>query len=70
MHAIAMYHAGSRQLQDRFQARRLADRMVEHIVRETFTDEDRAFIDSARRFNEVLPPGDPAALARDDGGRR
>ena len=50
MHAIDMYHEGSRQLQDRFQARRLADRMVERIVHDTFTDEDRAFIDSRMLF--------------------
>jgi len=50
VHAIPMYHEGSRQLQDRFQARRLADRMVEHIVHETFTDEDRTFIDSSPLF--------------------
>ena len=49
MHAN-MYHEGSRQLQDRFQARRLADRMVERIVHDTFTDEDRAFIDSRPLF--------------------
>jgi hypothetical protein len=50
VHAIPMYHEGSRQLQDRFQARRLADRMVEHIVHATFTDEDREFIDSRPLF--------------------
>ena len=50
VNSIPMYHEGSRQLQDRFKARRLADRMVEHIVRESFTDEDRAFIDSRPLF--------------------
>jgi hypothetical protein len=46
-------------LQDRFQARRLADRMVERIVHDTFTDEDRAFIDSRMRF---LPPPMPMVV--------
>jgi len=45
-----MYHEGSRQLQDRFEARPLADRMVERIVHDTFTDEDRAFIESRPLF--------------------
>jgi hypothetical protein len=66
VHAIPMYHEGSRQLQDRFQARPLVDRMVEHIVHATFTDEDREFIDSGPHFNEVLRPGDPAGPRRDD----
>ena len=50
MHVIPMYHDGSRQLQDHFQARRLADRMVEHIVHDTFIDDDRAFIDRRPLF--------------------
>jgi len=50
MATIPMYHQGSRQLQDRFQTRALADRMVEKIVRNAFTDEDRAFIDSRPLF--------------------
>jgi len=39
-----MYHDGMRQLQDVRETRRLADRLEETIVREAFTDEDRAFI--------------------------
>jgi hypothetical protein len=39
-----MYHEGSRRLQDRHDTRRLADRMVERIVHDRFTDADRAFI--------------------------
>jgi len=41
-----MYHDGSRQLQDRFATRRLADRLVETVAHPTFTDADRAFIES------------------------
>ena len=47
---FALYHEGSRTLQDRFGARRLADRMVERIVHDTFSDEDRAFIESRPLF--------------------
>lgn len=44
------YHAGMRGLQDRFDARRLADRLAERLARERFTDEDRAFIESRTMF--------------------
>lgn len=50
MHAIPMYHDGSRQLQDLLGARRLADRMVERIVHDTFSEDDRAFIESRPLF--------------------
>ena len=39
-----MYHAASRQLQDAFDTRRLADRIAEKLARTAFTDEDRTFI--------------------------
>lgn len=45
-----MYHDGSRELQDRFGTRKLADRLVERIVHETFTDADRRFIESRSMF--------------------
>jgi uncharacterized protein len=50
VHSIPMYHDGSRRLQDRFQSRALADRMVERIVHDAFTDEDRVFIESRAMF--------------------
>jgi predicted pyridoxine 5'-phosphate oxidase superfamily flavin-nucleotide-binding protein len=40
------YHAGSRQLQDRFGTRPLADRLEEVNLRTSFNDADRAFIES------------------------
>ena len=40
------YHAGSRELQDRFDTRRLADRLVEVKVRDTLSADDRAFIEA------------------------
>lgn len=45
-----MYHEESRKLQDAFDTRRLADRLAEKLLRTTFTDEDRAFIESQRMF--------------------
>ena len=45
-----MYHARSRELQDLFDTRRLADRLVEKLVRARFTDEDRAFIEKQSMF--------------------
>jgi predicted pyridoxine 5'-phosphate oxidase superfamily flavin-nucleotide-binding protein len=44
------YHAGMRRLQDRFDSRRLADRLDERLGRSAFTDEDRAFIRASRMF--------------------
>ena len=43
-----MYHDGSRELQDHFATRRLADRLVETVVHATFTDAERTFIESRR----------------------
>jgi predicted pyridoxine 5'-phosphate oxidase superfamily flavin-nucleotide-binding protein len=50
MDGIRMYHDGCRQLQDRYSTRKLADRLVEVLARESFTDEDRAFIESRPLF--------------------
>jgi uncharacterized protein len=47
---IEMYHDGSRQLQDRFATRKLADRLVEVLARDAFTDADRTFIESRPFF--------------------
>ena len=44
------YHAGMRQLQDRFDTRRLADRLDERLGRSAFTVEDRKFIESRTMF--------------------
>ena len=46
----AMYHEESRKLQDRFDTRRLADRLAEMLVRSSFSDEDRAFIEQQSMF--------------------
>jgi len=43
---VATYHDGSRRLQDRFDTRRLADRIDEKLVaRGTIDEDDRAFIE-------------------------
>jgi uncharacterized protein len=44
-----MFHEGNRQLQDRFESRRIADRL-EAMVRTVFSEEDRGFIESAIYF--------------------
>jgi uncharacterized protein len=50
MSDVAMYHDGSRGLQDAFGSRRLADRLVEKLVHEEFTDAERRFIESRPMF--------------------
>jgi predicted pyridoxine 5'-phosphate oxidase superfamily flavin-nucleotide-binding protein len=45
-----MYHRGSRQLQDRFDSRRIADRLEQVTVHDTFTDDDRAFVERCSMF--------------------
>lgn len=49
-HQPPTYHGGMRDLQDRFDTRRLADRLDERLGRAAFTDEDRAFIESRPMF--------------------
>lgn len=45
-----MYHEESRRLQDRFDTRRLADRLAERTVRGTIDDDDRALIERVDMF--------------------
>jgi predicted pyridoxine 5'-phosphate oxidase superfamily flavin-nucleotide-binding protein len=47
---VPAYHAGMRQLQDRFDTRRLADRLDEKLARTEFTADDRQFIESRPFF--------------------
>jgi predicted pyridoxine 5'-phosphate oxidase superfamily flavin-nucleotide-binding protein len=46
----ATYHDGMRSLQDRFDTRRLADRLDERLGRSAFTADDRSFIESRSLF--------------------
>src|SRR6266487_2213893 len=45
-----IYNQGSRTLQDQFDSRRIADRLEQRTVHDTFTDEDRAFIERSPMF--------------------
>ena len=45
-----MYHDGNRQLQDRFDSRRISDRLEEKLTRTAFTADDKAFIEGAAYF--------------------
>ncbi len=45
-----MYHDGNRELQDRFDSRRIADRLVEVLRRTVFSEDDRTFIESRMMF--------------------
>jgi uncharacterized protein len=47
---IPMYHEGSRELQDRFGSRKLADRLVEVLARTELSAADRDFIQSRPMF--------------------
>jgi uncharacterized protein len=45
-----MYHDGNRHLQDRFDSRRISDRLEEKLTRTAFSDDDKAFIEGAAYF--------------------
>jgi predicted pyridoxine 5'-phosphate oxidase superfamily flavin-nucleotide-binding protein len=47
---VALYHEGNRKLQDRFDTRRLADRIEERIVRDHIDADDSAFIEARDMF--------------------
>ena len=44
------YNEGSREIQDRFDTRRIADRLEQVTLRRAFTEEDKAFISKAPMF--------------------
>ena len=52
-----MYHDGSRAMQDRFDSRRIADRLEEVTVHTAFSAGDRAFIERSAMF--FLATADP-----------
>jgi predicted pyridoxine 5'-phosphate oxidase superfamily flavin-nucleotide-binding protein len=45
-----LYHEGNRQLQDRFESRKISDRLEEKLTRTAFTADDKAFIEAAPYF--------------------
>ena len=55
------YHPAQRELQDKFDSRRLADRVADIIVHDSLTDSDRAFIESRDMLflSTVDPQGRP-----------
>ena len=57
MPASVMYHDGNRQLQDRFDSRRISDRLEEKLTRKEFSDDDKAFIEALPYF--FLATADP-----------
>ncbi len=50
MSSSDMYNDGSRELQDRFDSRRIADRLEDKLTRTVFSADDRAFIESVIYF--------------------
>ena len=50
MQAMSVYHDGNRSWQDRFDTRRLADRLEERKVRPTIEADDKAFIETRDMF--------------------
>jgi uncharacterized protein len=45
-----LYHEGNRQLQDRFDSRRIADRLEDVTLHDYFTDDDSAFVGRCAMF--------------------
>jgi uncharacterized protein len=45
-----MYHDGNRRWQDRFDSRRISDRLEEKLTRRQFSADDKAFIEGASYF--------------------
>jgi predicted pyridoxine 5'-phosphate oxidase superfamily flavin-nucleotide-binding protein len=64
-----MYHAGQRELQDRFGSRALADRLAEHTHRTQFSDDDRRFVESATFFFLATADGEGRPDCSFKGGR-
>jgi uncharacterized protein len=49
-HPDALYHSGARRLQDRYDTRRLADRIAERLGRDALSGDDLAFIAAQSMF--------------------
>ena len=63
-----LFHAGARELQDRFDTRRLADRLEQVTLHSTFNDNDRAIIERAPMFFLATADGDGAPDCSYKGG--
>jgi predicted pyridoxine 5'-phosphate oxidase superfamily flavin-nucleotide-binding protein len=64
-----VYHQGNRFLQDRFDSRRIADRLVEVLHRTRFTEEDRQFIERQAMFFLATADADGSPDCSYKGGR-
>lgn len=64
-----MYHDGHRQLQDRFDSRRIADRLEQVTVHDTLSDRDVAFIEASAMFFLATADGDGWPDVSYKGGR-
>jgi predicted pyridoxine 5'-phosphate oxidase superfamily flavin-nucleotide-binding protein len=62
------FHDGNRVLQDRFDTRRIADRIDDVLVRDTFSERDRAFIETADYFFIATADGDGMPNCSYEGG--
>ncbi|HYR94510.1 MAG TPA: pyridoxamine 5'-phosphate oxidase family protein [Methylomirabilota bacterium] len=57
---VSIYHPGNRDLQDRYDTRRIADRIEEVLVSDVISDHDKAFIESRDMF--FLATADDAGM--------
>jgi predicted pyridoxine 5'-phosphate oxidase superfamily flavin-nucleotide-binding protein len=65
---MAMFHDGSRELQDRFDTRRIADRIEELLAKETIDPGTRAFIERMDMFFLATADADGAPQCSYKGG--
>lgn len=65
-----MYHDGNRILQDKFDSRRIADRLVEVLHRTEFSDEDRDFVENSTMFFLATADKEGQPECSYKGGRR
>jgi predicted pyridoxine 5'-phosphate oxidase superfamily flavin-nucleotide-binding protein len=67
-HVVSIYHDGNRGFQDRFDTRRLADRIEERIVHDRIDEDDRAFIEARDMFFLATADEDGAPQCSYKGG--
>jgi len=65
---VSIYHDGNRSFQDRFDMRRLADRIEERIVHDSIDEDDRAFIEARDMFFLATADADGAPQCSYKGG--
>ncbi len=65
---MSAYHRGARELQDRFDTRRLADSLAEKLSRTAFTAEDQACVEASSMFFLATADADGQADCSYKGG--